>query len=237
MHYTVSYSKCKRIGKRKVRWEFIMDFSNRGNNPAQQQQVAPQGDTGRRQAPSRGGGKMKINLNKASQLIVLLGVSIILAALVVVLVFGGKTKDTNKESSLVDTSRYQAVFLNSQDGQVYFGKLSIYNDNLYMLDNIYYVRVNNPIQPEDPGQQAQANISLAKLGNELHGPEDKMFIARDKVLYWENLKDDGQVVKAITEFKAKGETNSQQDTTTPTTPATPTTPTTPTTPAATPATP
>ena len=84
---------------------------------------------------------------------------------------------------------------------------------MYVLSDIYYVRVENPIQPEGASQEAQPNISLAKLGNELHGPQDVMYVSRDKVLYWENLKDDGQVVKAITEYKKTGET------TTPTTPA------------------
>ena len=98
------------------------------------------------------------------------------------------------------------MFLNSADGQVYFGKLGTYNSDLYVLTDIYYVRVENPIQPEGASQEAQPNISLAKLGSELHGPEDVMYIARDKVLYWENLKDDGQVVTAITKYKETGET-------------------------------
>ena len=37
-----------------------------------------------------------------------------------------------------------------------------------------------------------------------------MYIARDKVLFWENLKDDGQVVKAITEYKKNGSTDTTQ---------------------------
>jgi len=37
-----------------------------------------------------------------------------------------------------------------------------------------------------------------------------MFIRRDQVLYWENLKDEGQVVTAITEFKRNGGQTQEQ---------------------------
>jgi len=118
--------------------------------------------------------------------------------LLVVVMGGGKGLD-----SAVKKDQYQAVFLNSADGQVYFGKLEAFNEQYYRLTDIFYVRVEQKIQPE--GQQAanaaQQSISLAKLGNELHGPDDEMFIAKDKVLFWENLKESGQVVTAIREYK------------------------------------
>ena len=181
-----------------------MDFANRGNRPVQQQQPAPQ--MGSEQAPAPQKAKKGIEYGKLGSVFVLIGVALLSAVLLVGLVFGGKEDKVNKESALINTDKYQAVFLNSQDGQVYFGKLGTYNSDLYVLTDIYYVRVENPIQPEGASQEAQPNISLAKLGSELHGPEDVMYIARDKVLYWENLKDDGQVVTAITKYKETGET-------------------------------
>lgn len=185
-----------------------MDFANRGNRPQQQQAAPAQTDMSSGQQPQAPQQKKKrggIDFGKFSSIVVLLGVAVIAAALIVGLVFGSGGTG-NDESDLVKTEKYQAVFLDSPDGQVYFGNLEIFNNDLYSLTDIYYVRVENPIQPEgEEQQQQQANISLAKLGNELHGPEDQMFISRDKVLYWENLKDDGQVVTAITEFKANGE--------------------------------
>jgi hypothetical protein len=39
----------------------------------------------------------------------------------------------------------------------------------------------------------------------LHCPDDQMFIARDQVLYWENIQDKGQVVTAIKEYQESGE--------------------------------
>ncbi len=124
-------------------------------------------------------------------------------------IFGG-----NK--SLVKSDKYQAVFLDN--GQVYFGKLSSVNKDYVRLTDIYYLQVQQQVQPvqrngNDSGNQnqPQAQISLAKLGNELHGPEDEMFILRSKIVFWENLKDDGQVVRAITDYKNGKRDNAQQN--------------------------
>jgi hypothetical protein len=194
-----------------------MDFANRGNRPnAAPQQSAPQQQE---QAPqsfkpmnNEGKKKKKLDFGKITSGLLLVGTTFLVLALILGLVFG--IGGQASESDLIQEDKYQAVFLNSQDGQVYFGKLDVYNQDIYQLTDIYYVRVENPIQPEGANQQAQPNISLAKLGNELHGPQDAMFIRRDQVLYWENLKDDGQVVTAITEFKANGgeEAQNQQQT-------------------------
>ncbi|HMT18460.1 MAG TPA: hypothetical protein PKD20_02970 [Candidatus Saccharibacteria bacterium] len=186
-----------------------MDFANRGNRPVQQQPAPMMGSSDNStpsfSAPEKKGDKKKIDLTKAGSIVVLIGVALVALLMIIALAFGGGDTDTkNKEGEQINADKYQAVFLDSQDGQVYFGKLNIYNSDMYVLTDIYYVRVENPVQPEGQNQQQQANISLAKLGNELHGPEDSMFIRRDKVLFWENLKDDGQVVKAITEYKKNG---------------------------------
>ncbi|MCA9347730.1 hypothetical protein KC930_04090 [Candidatus Saccharibacteria bacterium] len=143
--------------------------------------------------------KKRLTPMQLTAVILLFGVAILAVLMIVYMVIGGPKSLTEA----VKKDQYQAVFLNSQDGQVYFGKLANYNSQFYKLTDIYYVRVENKIQPEgqNTSSTSQQNISLAKLGNELHGPEDEMYIAKDKVLFWENLKDDGQVVKAITEYK------------------------------------
>lgn len=198
-----------------------MDFANRGNRPMQQQQPAPQmgGDNANNSTPTQAPekpsktGRIKgLDFGKLSSMFVVLAVAVVAVVLIVGMVFGSEGVAQKDETDQIKTDKYQAVFLNSQDGQVYFGKLGVYNSDLYVLTDIYYVRVENPVQPEGQNQQQQANISLAKLGNELHGPEDVMYISRDKVLFWENLKDDGQVVKAITEYKANGGKTTNQST-------------------------
>lgn len=159
-----------------------MEFANRGQQPVS----APAG------RPSR---RPKSKLTRVVSLVVLVSVALLLGALVYLFALSGK----NSESGLVDGSKHQAVFLNG--GQVYFGKVKDLNSQYITLESIYYLRVNEQAAEEDSDQQqASQNISLAKLGCELHGPEDKMVINRDQVTFWENLKDDGQVAKAIAQF-------------------------------------
>lgn len=105
-------------------------------------------------------------------------------------------------------SGYQAIFLTN--GQVYFGKINGGDTNYVDISDIYYLQVVTP--PLQGNQQtgttpaatsqAQPQISLVKLGNELHGPVDEMHISRPQILFYEDLKSDGQVVKAIMAYKA-----------------------------------
>ena len=112
------------------------------------------------------------------------------------------TRNVDDSDALVKSDQYQALFLT--DGQIYFGKLSDLDKEYVQLQDIYYLQVNQQVQPNQTAEgetaDPQSQISLAKLGSELHGPEDQMFVNKDQILFWENLKDDGQVVTAITEF-------------------------------------
>ena len=108
---------------------------------------------------------------------------------------------------------WQAVFLTN--GQVYFGKLSGTNSDWTTLKNIYYLQVQQQVQPKDDKTQ-QPNVTLVKLGNELHGPADEMKINKDQILFWENLKSDGKVVQAIDKYIKDGPSAAQNSTVTPT---------------------
>lgn len=97
---------------------------------------------------------------------------------------------------------WQAVFLTN--GQVYFGKVAKEGSSNVVLKDIYYLQVTQPLQTSGEGQaqaQAQNELSLVKLGNELHGPQDEMRINADHVLFIEDLKSDSRVVEAITNYK------------------------------------
>lgn len=95
---------------------------------------------------------------------------------------------------------WQAVFLSN--GQVYFGQASSMSSNTITVKNIYYLQVTQALQPDGTpvSDQQQGELSLVKLGNELHGPKDEMKINRDHVLFIEDLKNDGKVVKAIEKY-------------------------------------
>jgi hypothetical protein len=103
---------------------------------------------------------------------------------------------TKSESDIVKSDQMQAVFLNG--GQVYFGRVAELNKQFMQLRDIYYLRVEQQIQPD--GQSQSNDISLVKLGCELHGPEDEMVINREHILFWENLKNDGQVARAVAQY-------------------------------------
>lgn len=133
-----------------------------------------------------------------------LAVVLILAALTLTGYFLSRVLGSATADSAVKGKQLQAVFLTN--GQVYFGKVSHVDSSYVKLTNIYYLQVTNgqqqAVQPKDQNQQPQ--VSLAKLGGELHGPEDVMYISRQQVLFWENLKEDGKVAKAVKDYQAQG---------------------------------
>jgi len=131
---------------------------------------------------------------------------LIVAALVVIggaaWYFGGSDLVNKSGGEVLGVSSgYQAVFL--VNGQVYFGKLEAATDDALVLRDIYYLKVTQALQPANDDETAtqQPNIQLVKLGSELHGPQDEMYLEQDKVLFWENMKDDSKVVEAIKKYQ------------------------------------
>ena len=163
-----------------------MEFMNRGNN---MQQSAPQQGAQQptsAQPPKKGMGRRLDNglWQRIATVAVLFGVAILLVALAASFIVGPK-----KESGFVDNGKMQAVFLNG--GQVYFGKITDLNDKYLKMEDIFYLRVNQTVQPNQTTNQASNNdISLVKLGCELHRPTNEMVINRSQVVFWENLKDE-----------------------------------------------
>jgi small nuclear ribonucleoprotein (snRNP)-like protein len=147
-------------------------------------------------------------------------------ALIGVVVFAA-TKLINKKpaSSLVDSKNYQAVFLTN--GQVYFGKLKNYDTENPILEDVYYLMEGGPLQ-EVGGGEAVSDVeegaesvepssqqlvqspgfTLVKLGDEVHAPKDKMILNRAHILFVEDLKGDGRLMKALLE--SKEQTGAQQ---------------------------
>jgi hypothetical protein len=137
---------------------------------------------------------------------IILGI-IVLVLIVCAIVFRGQlfgkqgaTKNASVAASQAKSSGYEAVFLTN--GQVYFGKLTHPGDDYVTLDDIYYLQVGPQQGSGSAATTSAQSISLVKLGNELHGPVDQMHISRSQILFYEDLKSDGQVVKAILQDKA-----------------------------------
>jgi len=119
----------------------------------------------------------------------------------------GNPAESGPDSLKIDPGKYQAVFLTN--GEVYFGKIQSHDNSYLELTDIYYIQVTPVLQQgqenqnknDNKNQQPQQNqISLVKLGNELHGPMDQMTINKNLVAYVENLKDDSKVTQAINQY-------------------------------------
>lgn len=121
----------------------------------------------------------------------LIAVALLIGATIVLT----STSKGYSEFSLIDSNKYQAAFL--ENGQVYFGKINTINKDYVTIKDVYYLS-NSKASSE---QNANQEVSLSKLGCELHGPQDQMIISKAHLTFWENLKEDGQVVKAIQEYK------------------------------------
>jgi hypothetical protein len=162
------------------------------------------------QGEYRGGGSSKLPW----VILVIVVIVIIVVAVLFRDKWGGGSKDTPMKAS-----EYQAVFLTN--GQVYFGKMSNAHDAYVTLKDIFYLQVQNPpIQGSQEEQQAQAQqqqpqLSLVKLGQELHGPVDEMHINREQILFYEDMKEDAKVMQAIKEYKANPNAGQQQGGVTP----------------------
>jgi hypothetical protein len=175
-----------------------MDNMYRNNRPAQRPQAEP--ETAAPQARA----KQHSHSPKAKSRRGLIVLAVVVAALVLAaaawFAFGRSTT-----SSAIDSSKYQAVFFTN--GQVYFGKLSPLNDDYMRLENVYYLQnkeqAANETSPQSASSQDASDVELIKLGNEIHGPEDEMLVAKDQILFFENLKPAGTVSKTITEFQQK----------------------------------
>lgn len=123
--------------------------------------------------------------------------TIVVCVLVILLLAIGVSTFKKRGRPTIDPNTYQAVFLDNN--QQYFGHLQNLGTRYPSLTDIYYVRIQGPAV-ENPAQQ---QFSLIKLGNEIHGPQDVMYLNWDQVAYWENLKPDSEVVKGINKEKAQ----------------------------------
>lgn len=135
-------------------------------------------------------------------------VLLILVIAIALIAAVGLVMRSNDESKAINSNLYQAVFLTN--GQVYFGKLKQVTKDHADLQDIYYLQTQTGEASEeaedssnaaDELQNTSSEVKLIKLGNELHGPQDRMLISKQQVLFWENLKNDSKVAEAIKQFK------------------------------------
>lgn len=179
-----------------------MDFSNRNVQPQAAapgaQNTAPPSFNNKKSS-RRGRGKGEF----ARILTVLVVVAVAILIVGVALVAAGS--NVKPEDKYVDTNKLQAVFLNT--GQVYFGHVKSLNSKYFVVTDIYYLQ--SASNGSTSSSTANTNVTLVKLGCELHEPYDQMVINSDQVTFWENLQDNGQVAKAVAAFQ-KANPNGQK---------------------------
>ena len=93
--------------------------------------------------------------------------------------------------------KWTGVFLTN--GQAYFGHFYSSPGEFAVLREVYYVLATQ-LQPQD-GQGAQTQLSLQRLGSEVHGPQQDMRIAKGQILFIEELRPDSPLVRSIVELK------------------------------------
>lgn len=175
------------------------NMAHRNNRPAQRPQVG-QGAATPQPGTAQSHTRTSSRKPRRGLFVAALVVAVLLVAVAAWFLLGRSTT-----SSAIDSSKYQAVFFTN--GQVYFGKLSPLNDDYMRLENVYYLQnkeqAADETSPQSASGQDASDVELIKLGNEIHGPEDEMLVAKDQILFFENLKPAGTVSKTITEFQQK----------------------------------
>lgn len=118
---------------------------------------------------------------------------------VILAVTGWFIWSSNKSADTgIDSSKYQAVFLTN--GQIYFGDLHAYNDEYLRLTTGYYPQAKASDTDDSANAKSTANasgIQLIRLGDEVYGPENEIFISKKQILHYENLKSDSKVSQLI----------------------------------------
>ncbi len=178
-----------------------MDFRDSSRRPAARQAAPAQTVTQQQPQPQfQGAAPVQHvpvhNSSKKKWLVpVLLLLALLVAGALAWKMVGATASDTPR------SDRYQAVFLNT--GQIYFGHLKNTDGDYLTLEQSYYTRSSDlPADATPEQKQATANnVSLVKVGDEVYGPENTMKIRAEQVLFWQDLKTDSKVSKAIDSAK------------------------------------
>ncbi len=160
-------------------------------NDIQQRQPQPQRQVASAQAPQK-----KKFIRKTNKMIYA-AIAVLIILLIGLLVWRNCLGGNG-----VKKDQYQAVFM--VDGQAYIGKLQNNPKSAYLrLTDVYTIQVQSGEVTDVAKDEKSAaqQPSLVKLTDQLAGAEDEIYLSRNQVSFWENLRDDGKVVEAIKSTK------------------------------------
>ncbi len=132
---------------------------------------------------------------------------LILAVVVaLVIVLGWRSYADGSWPFAPSDDQWTGVFLTN--GQAYFGHYYGGPGDYARLREVYYVLATQ-LQSQDPRVAPQTQLSLQKLGGEIHGPTQEMRISKQQILFLEELRPDSPVVRSIAALKQGGAVPSQ----------------------------
>ncbi|HET8568877.1 MAG TPA: hypothetical protein VFM93_07825 [Candidatus Limnocylindria bacterium] len=94
---------------------------------------------------------------------------------------------------------WSGVFLTN--GQAYFGHFYGAPGEYVILRDVHYVLATQ-LQSQDPNQQQGTQLTLQRLGSEIHGPTNEMRIAKTQILFIERLRPDSPLLAAIVQLRS-----------------------------------
>ena len=103
------------------------------------------------------------------------------------------------------TNTWSAVFLTT--GQVFFGHIARASSQELLLRDVYYLRVGTNLQPTSEQAAPLPDLSIVRLGSDIHAPVDAMRITRAHILFTQELREDSPVVRTI----ARGQETKKSD--------------------------
>jgi hypothetical protein len=155
-------------------------------------------------------GRTTISLGaKLAPLWALLAISIALNVALGVLLLSRSTAPTkvSTTSPTFNAGSWYAVFVNSQNQEAFVGHVSGATSNDITMQDIYYLTFEAKDAAGNPIANPKADDFkpvIKKLGQEVYGPKDTVTVNRLNLRYYTELRDDSQVVKAITAYEHPG---------------------------------
>lgn len=108
---------------------------------------------------------------------------------------------SSSQENRLARAKLQAVFLTN--GQIYFGALSRHGIGYWRIDRAHYLQTSkvsvapSPDAQEGAAPQEETRTTLMKAGDDMHRPENTLFIPADNILFWQNLRNDSPVAQTI----------------------------------------
>ena len=95
-------------------------------------------------------------------------------------------------------NKVQAVFLTN--GQVYFGTLSRNGFDAWRLTNAHYLE-KSQVPAAEGSAEMKTQTTVKKLTQDMHMPEDAMYISHKNILFWQNLQNSSPIAQVIASGK------------------------------------